>query len=60
MEILLNRIQGFLYELIVSPSNLSYVGSSMDQTLKVFLVETYLTLGVAFKEQGLQVSLSDK
>ena len=49
-----------LYGLVVSLSNSFYVGSSLGQTQKVSLAETYLTLGVAYEEPGLQVNLSDK
>ena len=60
MENILKRIQGSQYGLIVFPSNSFYVGSSLGQTQKVSLAETYLSLGVAYEEPGLQVIFSDK
>ena len=60
MEIILGRIQGTQYGLIVFPSNSFYVGYFLGQIEKVSLAETYLTSSVAYEELGLQVNFSGK
>ena len=60
MESTLKRIHGSQYGLIAFPSISFFVGSSLGQTQKMSLAETYLTSGVAYEEAGLQVNLFDK
>ena len=59
MESFQGKTQEYQYELVAFLSSLFYVGFALGQTQRVSSTETYLTLGVAYGEPGLQICLSE-